>query len=194
MNRSHAKRREDARRMFLTGECETNAEIAARLSVKPHTIGRWRRAEDWDDLRRKIDRRAAEMFIEKIASDRTTLNVRHFRLWELLLATLAEDLKNRKVGDIRELERIAGILRESQRGQRLAKGLSRSGETEEAIRAESQAEIRHLIDVFIDAVKEHVSDEENRDAIRRHILAALPEEEGAGVGDAGDAVGQRSTG
>ena len=190
MNRSHRKAREDARRMFLTGECETNAEIAARLKVKPHTIGRWRRAEDWDDLRLKIDRRAGEMFVEKIASDRTTLNVRHFRLWELLLASLAEDLKDRKAGDIRELERIASILRESQRGQRLAKGLSRSGETEEAIRAESQAEIRHLIDVFIDAVKEHVTDEESRDAIRRHILEALPEEEGAGAGDSGHAIGQ----
>ena len=86
--RSQAKMRERARRLYLTGEMSTNAEIAARLSVKPHTIGKWRREEDWDGLRSKIDIRAAEMFIEKIATDRVTLNVGHFRLWQALLGKL----------------------------------------------------------------------------------------------------------
>ena len=189
MEKNHKKLREEARRMYLTGECDTNAEIALKLDVKPHTIGRWRREEDWDDLRMKIDRRAAEMFVEKIASDRVTLNVRHYRMWELLLAKLADDLKGRQVTDIRELERIAGILERSQKGQRLAKGLSMTGETEEAIRAQSQAEIRRVIDTFIDAVKEHITDEEALNHIRRHILSTLPEEEGIGAGESGDARG-----
>ncbi|MBU1698979.1 MAG: hypothetical protein KJ831_02430 [Candidatus Eisenbacteria bacterium] len=188
MKRSHNKIREEARRLYLTGEVETNAEIATRLSVKPHTVGKWRKDEDWDGLRRKIDRRAAEMFVEKIATDRVTLNVRHYRLWDLLMASLADDLKDRKVTDIRELERIAAILDKSQKGQRLAKGLSIGGETEEAIRAQSQAEIRRVIDTFIDAVKENIPDEEVRDRIRRHILTALPEEEGVGSGDSNDPV------
>ena len=190
MKKSHAKACEEARRLYLTGELETNSEIAARLGVKPHTIGRWRREEGWDDLRLKIDRRAAELFVEKIASDRVTLNVRHFRLWDLLLARLAEDLKTRTITDIRELERVAGILERSQKGQRLAKGLSLSGENEEAIRAQAESEIRRVVDTFIDSVKEHVADEETREAIRRHILGALPAEEDAGAGGTGDAVGQ----
>jgi hypothetical protein len=165
--------------LFLAGEMETNAEIAARLEVKPHTIGQWRKEEDWDGLRLKIDRRAAEMFVEKIASDRTTLNVRHYRLWELILVTLMEDLKATKNFDIREMERIAGILDRAQKGQRLAKGLSVSGETEEQIRAQSQAEIRGLIDTFIDSVKENVEDEEVRERIRRALVEALPEDEAA---------------
>jgi len=173
--------------MFLTGESDTNAEIARKLHVKPHTIGKWRKDEDWDDLRMKVDRRAAELFVEKIANDRVTLNVRHYRLWEVLLAKLAEGLKDREVTEIRELERIAGILERSQKGQRLAKGLSMTGETEEAVRAQSQAEIRRVIDTFIDAVKEHVTDEKTRDCIRRHILAAIPEEKGTGTSDRGDA-------
>ena len=94
MRRSLGKTREEARRLYLTGELTTNAEIAARLKVKAHTIGRWRRDEDWDGLRFKIDRRAATMFVEKIASDRVTINVRHYRFWELVLAKLAEDLKS----------------------------------------------------------------------------------------------------
>ena len=96
MKRKHLKAREEARRQFLTGEVETNAEIAARLGVKPHTVGKWRREENWDDLRRKIDRRAAEMFVERIATDRTTLNLRHYRFWELLLTNLGEGLKREK--------------------------------------------------------------------------------------------------
>jgi hypothetical protein len=188
--RSMNKVREEARRLFLTGEVETNAEIAARLGVKPHTVGKWRRDEGWDDLRLKIDRRAAEMFVEKIATDRVALNVRHYRFWELLLTNLAEGLKKEETLDIRELDRVAGILDRAQKGQRLAKGLSVSGETEEAIRAQSQAEIRRLIDVFIDSVKENVSDEETRERIRQAVVGALPEEEGAGAGDPGDEVAQ----
>ena len=63
MGRSLTKSREEARRLYLTGEISTNAEIAARLKVKPHTVGTWRRQEDWDGLRLKIDRRAAELFV-----------------------------------------------------------------------------------------------------------------------------------
>ena len=190
MKRSLAKTREEARRLFLTGAATTNAEIAARLGVKPHTVGRWNREEDWAGLRTKIDIRAAELFIEKIATDRVTLNLRHYRLWELLLARLAEDLKGRKggVSDVRELERIAGILDKAQKGQRLAKGLSATGETEEAVRARAEVETRRIIDAFIDAVKENVNDEEARDRIRQAILDTLPEEEGAGVGEPEHAV------
>lgn len=184
--KNHDKR-EEARRLYLTGET-TNAEIAARLKVKPHTVGRWRKEEDWDGLRLKIDRRAAEMFVEKIASDRVTLNVRHYKFWELLLAKLAESLKAQTNPEIRELDRIAGILDRAQKGQRLAKGLSITGETEETIRAQSQAEIRMLIDTFIDAVKEHVTDEETREAIRCTILTAIPEDEDEGAGNGEDKV------
>lgn len=186
--RSVSKIREEARRLFLTGEMETNAEIAARLRVKPHTVGRWRRDEGWDDLRLKIDRRAGELFVEKIATDRVALNVRHYRFWELLLTNLAEGLKKEKTLDVRELDRIAGILDRAQKGQRLAKGLSVGGETEEAIRAQSQTEIRRLIDVFIDSVKENVGDEETRERIRRAIVGAVPEAEGTGTGGPGDEV------
>ena len=166
----------------------TNAEIAARVGVKAHTVGAWRRQEDWDGLRLKIDRRAAEMFVEKIATDRVTLNVQHYRYWDLVLAKLAEYLKGKQTLDARELDRIAGILDRAQKGQRLAKGLSISGDTEETIRAQAQVEIRCLIDVFIDSVKEHVTNEESRDRIRRSILEAIPEEPGVGVGDPDDEV------
>jgi len=175
MKQPRRKAKEEARRLYLGGEMSTNAEIAARLKVKPHTVARWRKDEDWDGLRLKIDRRAAELFVEKIATDRVSLNVRHYRLWDLLLAQLMEDLKTRKGMDAREMERVAGILDRAQKGQRLAKGLSTSGETEEGIRAQSQADIRGLIDSFIDAVKENVPDEETRDRIRRALLDSVPD-------------------
>jgi hypothetical protein len=167
-----------------------NTEIAAHLDVKPHTVGRWRQEEDWDGLKLKIDRRTAEGLVEKIATDRVNLNVRHFRYWELVLAKLAEGLKGDNTYGIREIERMSTILDKAQKGQRLAKGLSVNGETEESIRAKSQAEVRRLIDVFIDSVKENVHDEETRDAIRRSILGSLPQEEDDGAGDTEDAGDQ----
>ena len=57
MPKAAHKVREEARRLFLTGEMAMNAEIAAHVCVKPHTVGFWRKQEDWDGLRRKIDRR-----------------------------------------------------------------------------------------------------------------------------------------
>jgi hypothetical protein len=188
MRRSLTKTREEARRLYLTGELQTNAEIAKRLKVKPHTVGRWRGEEDWDDLRRKVERRASELFAEKIATDRVTLNVRHFRMWDLLVAKLAEELKSAPGIPIRELERISGILDRAQKGQRLAKGLSVNGETEEAIRAQLESEKRHLVDVFIDTIKENVDDEESRERIRQAILRALPQEADEGAGESDDAV------
>lgn len=190
MKRSLNRLREQARTLYLTGELASNAEIAARLKVKPHTIGRWRREEDWDGLRLKVDRRAARMFVEKIATERVTLNVQHYRFWELVLHSLAEELKSTRRHDIRDLERVAGILDRAQKGQRLAKGLSVNGETEESIRAEAQSEIRHLIDVFIDAVKENVPDEDSRERIRNAVLEAVPDEEDAGTGESGDPLVQ----
>jgi len=190
VNRSLPKKRVEARRLFLAGELTKNADLAVRLKVKPHTVGRWRQEEDWDGLRLKIDRRAAELFVEKIASDRVDLNFRHYRIWELLLARLVTDLKVERACDIREMERIAAIVDRAQRGQRLAKGLSISGETEEAIRAQGEAEVRQLIDTIIDAIKETVPDEETRDRLRQRILDALPEAEGAGAGVPEDALAE----
>lgn len=186
MPKSLAKTREEARRLYLTGEAPTNAEIAARLRVKPHTIGKWRREEDWDDLRAKIDVRAAQMFVDKIASDRTSLNVRHYRMWDLLVVKLAESLKAKPTLETRELERISAILNRAQQGQRLAKGLSLTGETEEAIRAQSEAELRRVIDGFVDAVKENVHDEETRERIRQSIIRALPEASDADADESDD--------
>ena len=186
--KKHTVKREEARRLYLTGECEVNAEIAARLGVKAHTVGRWRKDEDWDGLRLKIDRKAAEMFVEKIATDRMTLNVRHYRLWDLLLARLGDALKSVTTTDIRELERIATVVERSQRGQRLAKGLSTTGDAEETIRAQAEADIRRMVDSFIDAVKENVPDEETREGIRQSILAALPGPEADGAGESGRPV------
>jgi len=172
MRRSLSRTRDNARRLFLSGEMTTNAEIAARLKTKPHTIAKWRKEEDWDSLRQKIDRRAAEMFVEKIATDRVTLNLRHYRLWDLILGKLMDSLKTQSAVDVDEMVKVTGILDRAQKGQRLAKGLSIGGETEEQIRAEAESNQRKLIDSFIDAVKDSVEDEEIRERIRQALFVA----------------------
>ena len=187
MPKAPQKQREEARKLFLTGTMISNAEIAVHLQLKPHTVGAWRREEDWDGLRRKIDRRAAELLVEKIATDRSNLNEQHFKLWGLVLSDLLNAIKDgRADAAIRTLEKVAAVIERAQKGQRLARGLATDGETEEKIRAEAQAEIRHLIDVFIDAVKENVPHEAARERIRQAIFATVPEEEGQRAGDAGD--------
>ena len=54
MPRYSKSKREEARRLFLTAEAASVAEIARRLRVKPHTVGVWKKEEDWDGLRIKI--------------------------------------------------------------------------------------------------------------------------------------------
>lgn len=169
-------KREDARRLFLTGEASSIAEIGRRLKTKPHTIGVWRKEEDWDGLRLKIDRRAAEHLVEQLANERVTLNGQHFKLWAAVVSRLLESLKGDcpNAQDARTLEKIAGVLDRAQKGQRLARGLSLDGQTEEQIRAEAAAESRRLIDLFVDVVKSEVKDEAVRDRIARILLERLP--------------------
>ncbi len=168
-----SKRRE-ARRIYLTGECDSNAEIARRLEVKPHTVGRWRKDEAWDDLRLKVDRRAAEQMVEKLAGERTTLNLRHYKFWDVLLGHVGTLLGKNDGFDVRELERIGMVVDRAQKGQRLARGLSLSGENEEQIRAQADAEARELVDAFVEAVTTQVEDETVRDRIREAVLERLP--------------------
>src|SRR3989442_1035440 len=114
MAKANPKMREEARRLFLTGALETNVEIAAHLKVKPHTIGAWRRQEDWDGLRRKVDRRAAALFVEKIATDRVTLNEQHFKMWGIVLSKLLESMQaGTEERVVKILERTAGVIEKS---------------------------------------------------------------------------------
>ena len=179
MGRHKRKTREQARELFLTGEVTSLSEIARRIRVKPHTVGRWRSEEDWDALRLKVDRRAAEQMAERIATERVNLNSQHFKLWGVVVTKLFESLqKGGLTGDeIRNLEKVSGILDRAQKGQRLARGLSLDGKTEEQLRAEFEAEGRSLIDFFIDIVKGEVEDQDARDRIARAILERLPLEE-----------------
>ncbi len=176
MARHSKKTRERAREFYLTGEVTSLAEIARRLKVKPHTVGSWKKDEDWDALRLKIERRAAEQMAERIASDRVELNDRHFKGWSVIFGQVFENMQNGGLNSerIRDLERIAAILDRAQKGQRLARGLSLDGKVEEQIRAEAVAEIRGLVDAFLDIVKAEVEDEEIRDRIARGLFERCP--------------------
>ncbi len=178
MARHSKKTRERARGLYLTGECNSLAEIARRVGVKPHTAANWKREEDWDGLRLKIERRAAEQMAERIASDRVELNDRHFKGWNVVFGQVFEKMQNGGLNSdhIRDLERVAAILDRAQKGQRLARGLSLDGKVEEQIRAESAAEIRGLVDAFLDIVKEEVADEDTRDRIARGLFERCPTE------------------
>ena len=169
--------REEARTLYLTGDAASVAEIARRLSVKAHTIGGWKRDEDWDAMRLKIEKRAAEQLVEKLASERVTLNSSHFKLWGVVVSQLFETMQRDNKMTVRDLKEVASILDRAQRGQRLARGLSLDGQTEEQIRAQAEADGRSLIDLFIDIVKDEIQDEEIRDRIARALLEAAAETE-----------------
>lgn len=181
MKRATLALRKEARRLFLSGEMETNAEIAAILNVKPHTVGAWRKEEGWDDTRRKAMKHASEKLAEAISSQNINTNLTHFRVWEFMLKLLIQTLDKPDPILVRVLDRQSAIAERAQRGQRLARGMGVDGQTEERIRAEAQADIRRMIDLFMDTVKECVPDEETRDRIGQRIIASLPQQEGVGA-------------
>jgi hypothetical protein len=176
--RHSTRLREEARRLYLTGEVTSVSEIARRLRVKSHTVTRWKRAEDWDRLRIKIDLRAAEKLVEQLAGERVQLNARHFKFWDVVGGKVVELVKSGRPNaeEIKSLDRLAAILERMQKGQRLARGLSLDGQTEEQVRAEAEAENRALVDLFIDVVKTEVKDPELRDRIARAIFDRAPTE------------------
>src|SRR2546428_4831748 len=179
MARHTIKTREEARRLFLTNEVTSVAEIARRLKVKPHTIGMWRKEEDWDAMRLKIDKRAAEKLVEELANERVALNAQHYKFWNMVMSRTLEAAQKggMKAEEIRTLEKMANIIDKAQKGQRLAPGLSLDGQTEEQVLAESAAAQRHIVDVVIDVVKTEVKDELLRDRIARVLLERFPAED-----------------
>ena len=117
------------------------------------------------------------MLVEKLATERVTLNSNHFKLWGVVVSQLFDSLRKEMPQDtVKNLERVANILERAQKGQRLARGLSLDGQTEEQIRTEAAAENRSLVDAFVEAVKQQVADPEVREKIRQAVLAHLPEE------------------
>ena len=178
MARYGNSKREAARKLFLTGEVTSVAEIARRLRAKPHTIGLWKKEEDWEGLRLKIERRAAEKLVEQLAGERVQLNARHFKFWDVIGGRLVAAVQKDHIDEdeVKSLDRLAAILERMQKGQRIARGLALDGQTEEQVRAQFQAEVRCLVDLFIGLVKTHVADEQVRDQIARDLLAALPQE------------------
>lgn len=176
MARHSPNKRREARRLYLTGEATSVAEIGRRLGIKPHTVGLWKREEDWDALRLKIERRAAEQLVEQLAGQRVKLNARHFKFWDVVGSKLVELVKSGKLNgeEIKSLDRLAAILERMQKGQRLARGMSLDGQNEEQIRAQAEAEGRTLTDTFIEIVKETVPDEDVRDQIARALYDRAP--------------------
>lgn len=176
MARHSQKLREQARQLYLTGEVTSISEIARRLNIKAHTVGVWKKEEDWDGLRIKIDKRAAEQLVERLATERVNLNAQHFKLWNAVVGRLFGSIQKDKLGsnEVRDLDRVASILERAQKGQRLARGLSLDGETEETIRAQGAAETRHVVDTFLQVVKKEVADEATRDRIAQAVLELIP--------------------
>ena len=117
------------------------------------------------------------MLVDKLASERVSLNTNHYKLWSVVESQLLESLKTPGSEDkVKNLDRVSAILDRAQKGQRLARGLALDGQTEEQIRAD--AEGRQLIDLFIDVVKAEVPDADVRDRIARAILERVPADEG----------------
>ncbi len=190
MEISHKQKRAAARKLFLTNACETNAEIGRRLGLKPHTVARYRKEEDWDGLKLGINRNAAKKMAEQLTNERVSLNVQHYTYFEVALSELRSTLKGQGRFSIREVCDVMAAIEKAQKGQRLAKGVGDDEHTEEQIRAEAQAQLHRLLDVFISAVKENVSDEQARERIRKAVLAALFQEPDGGAGDSENEVAE----
>jgi len=109
-----------------------------------------------------------------IASENVSTNVTHFKVWGVLLKKLIHTLDNPDSEKVRILERQAAVAERAQRGQRIARGLSADGQTEEMIRAEAQADYRALVDAVIEAVHVHVPDEVVREKIAQAVMGKYP--------------------
>ncbi len=186
MARPSAKTREEARMLFVTGQVATNAELARRFNVKPHTIARWRKEHGWDTLHLKAEQRAVEKLVEEITSERIAVNTRHSQFWSLLESHLLAYMKNKTKGelDLTEIHKLAAVVERLQKGERLAKEMA-MGLREDEIKAAHAGQMRTLVDTFIQAVKENINDEDLRDRIATAVWSCLPEESAGRVDPSG---------
>ena len=175
MARYSKTKREEARRLYLSRDVTSVAEIARRLKIKPHTVGLWKKQEDWDGMLFKIERLAAEKLVDELANERVALNAQHHKSWNLVMGKMFEAAQQggMKAETIRTLEKMANILTQAQKGQRLARGMSVDGATEEQFRAESAAAQRAVVDMVMDVIRTEVKDEPTRERIAQVLLENL---------------------
>ncbi len=188
--RASSKTREEARRLYLTGDVD-------------HERGDRRALEGEAAHRRPVaaGRRTGTASVGRsIAGPRrcssrrslrtgTQLNAQHFQLWGLVVTQLLGALKGasprRRSGTS---TRRRGFSIAPRRGSASPAALHWTARPRSRSGREAQAEIRHLIDVFIDTVKENVA------TMRRHgsVFAGRSSKRylmrrASGAGDAGDA-------
>lgn len=173
--------------LFVTGQVASNAELGRHFSVKPHTIGKWRKDGGWDSFRLKAEEHAAEKLVEEISSERVVVNAKHSKFWDLLTSHLLANLKNMTNGefDLTQIQKFAAVLERLQKGERLAKDMA-TGLREDEIKAAHAGQMRTLVDTFIQAVKENVNDEQTRDRIATAVWSCLPEEAAGRADPAGE--------
>jgi hypothetical protein len=104
------------------------------------------------------------------------LNAQHFKLWNAVVGRVFAAVQKGQIdsSETRDLDRVSAILERAQKGQRLARGLSLDGETEEQIRAEAAAETRHVVDTFLRVIKKEIGDPGTRDRIAQAVLELIP--------------------
>ena len=115
-----SRSREEALRLFLTGEATTNTAIAARLKVKPRDVAKWRKVQDWKACKGRMLELAHRRLLEQFAP-LTAMSANHLKVWGLMLmamgTTLASQCETLTKQDLVHLEE--GLATAS-RGIRLA--------------------------------------------------------------------------
>lgn len=123
MSAYDASVRLQARELWLEGG-RTDAQVAALVGVaRVDTVRDWRRAEDWDGLRRAVDVATARRREAEAQDARATLNRRHDQLGEAVESLVVRAMKSSQTPRAGEVRALAGALLIAQRIRRTALGL-----------------------------------------------------------------------
>ena len=73
-----------------------------------HTVARWRRQKNWDSLKQRVVKRAAELFSQRVGMNVKQMNAHHRQIWGFILCQAGILLARPDVSpqECSELERI----------------------------------------------------------------------------------------
>jgi hypothetical protein len=100
---------EMASRLFLAGHLSSTMQIASVVRASPRTVERWRREGDWDDLKRRIPVRAAELLVQRLGRGYDQAVARQTEILGLILVQVGSHLAEPALA-LDELKRLEGVV------------------------------------------------------------------------------------
>lgn len=118
--------RRQVKEAWVSGQYGSVAGLAKAFGMRRQVIYTWRRAENWDAEKSRVQSESSRIATERLINEITQCRNEHFKVWGLFDLEIAKRFKRyQDAGEevpIEELDVMSKVFERAQRGRYFAKG------------------------------------------------------------------------